>query len=119
MLDYLSHLYLPGAVTIWCAVFFGLAALWGYSQTLRGDETSRSEALRFARRGYAFFTASIVLGSLVLLICLLRRDFRIEYVYQYSGLDLQTHFQLAAFWAGQKGSFLVWLFWGALLGLPL
>ena len=45
------------------------------------------------------------------------RDFRIEYVYQYSGLDLPVHYQFAAFWAGQKGSFLIWLFWGTLLGL--
>ena len=47
------------------------------------------------------------------------RDFRIEYVYQYSGIDLAGHYQIAAFWAGQKGSFLIWLFWGTLLGLPL
>ncbi len=115
MLDSLSHLYLPGAVTIWCAVFFALASLWGYSQSLQGDRG----ALAFARRGYLFFAASIVLSTLVLFICLARRDFRIEYVYQYSGLDLPFHFQIAAFWAGQKGSFLIWLFWGVLLGLPL
>ena len=52
---------------------------------------------------------------LVLLLAL--RDFRIEYVSQYSGLDLPGHYQFAAFWAGQKGSFLIWLLWGALLGL--
>lgn len=115
MLEYLSTLYLPGALTVWCAVFFGVATLWGYTQTLRGD----ASALAFARRGYSFFTLSIVLCSLVLLFSLARRDFRIEYVSQYSGLDLPFHFQVAAFWAGQKGSFLIWLVWGALLGLPL
>jgi cytochrome c-type biogenesis protein CcmF len=111
----LSQLYLPGAITIWCAVFFALASLWGYSLVLRGDRS----ALGFARRGYLFFALSVVLCAVVLLICLARRDFRIEYVHQYSGVDLPFHFQLAAFWAGQKGSFLIWLFWGALLGLPL
>ncbi len=45
------------------------------------------------------------------------RDFRVEYVYQYSGMDLPTYYQFSAFWAGQKGSFLIWLFWGTLLGL--
>ncbi len=55
----------------------------------------------------------------MLLLCLYRRDFRIEYVYQYSGLDLPLNYQLSAFWAGQKGSFLIWLLWGVLLGLPL
>ncbi|MEM7583929.1 MAG: cytochrome c biogenesis protein CcsA [Acidobacteriota bacterium] len=115
MLDALSHLYLPGAVTIWCSVLFGVAALWGYAQSVQGDPNS----LAFARRGYLFFATSVVLSALVLGICLMRRDFRIEYVYQYSGLDLPAHFQFAAFWAGQKGSFLIWLFWGALIGLPL
>jgi len=114
-MDFLSHHYMPGAVTIWCALIFALASLWGYSQVLRGDK----RALSFARRGYAFFALSVVLCAAVLLLCLARRDFRIEYVAQYSGLDLPFHFQIAAFWAGQKGSFLIWLLWGALLGLPL
>jgi cytochrome c-type biogenesis protein CcmF len=114
-MDFLSHHYMPGAVTIWCALIFALASLWGYSQVLRGDK----QALSFARRGYAFFALSVVLCAAVLLLCLARRDFRIEYVAQYSGLDLPFHFQIAAFWAGQKGSFLIWLLWGALLGLPL
>ena len=115
-MDALDQLYLPGAVTVWCAVFFGLASLWGYAKALRGDDP---ESLRFARLGYKLFTLSLVLGSAVLMLCLARRDFRIEYVYQYSGLDLPFHYQVAAFWAGQKGSFLIWLLFGALLGLPL
>jgi len=113
--EYISTLYLPGAITMWCALVFGLVAVWGYSLVLRGDETARP----FARRAYRFYALSVVLGSLVLLLLLWNRDFRIEYVYQYSGMDLPQHFQLAAFWAGQKGSFLIWLLWGALLGLPL
>lgn len=115
MLESLSQFYLPGAVTMWCALFFALASLWGYAQALRGD----TAALHFARRGYTFFSLSILMAGIILFVCLARRDFRIEYVYQYSGLDLPFHFQVAAFWAGQKGSFLIWLVWGALIGLPL
>lgn len=115
MLDYLSQFYLPGAVTVWCAVLFGLASMMGYVRMLDGDRS----ALAFARRGYFFFTGSVVLSAVVLAISLARRDFRIEYVYQYSGMDLPIHFQVAAFWAGQKGSFLIWLLCGALLGIPL
>lgn len=114
-MESLASLYLPGAVPIWCAVVFALAALWGYTQAAGGDR----EALVFARRGYTFFALSIVLSCLVLGLALWRRDFRIEYVYQYSGMDLANHFQLAAFWAGQKGSFLIWLLWAVLLGIPL
>ncbi|HZF08930.1 MAG TPA: cytochrome c biogenesis protein CcsA [Thermoanaerobaculia bacterium] len=112
-MTYLSHLYLPGALALWSALFFALAAVWGYSLVLRGDGNS----LVFARRAYNFFALSMVLTAGVLVLLLRLRDFRIEYVYQYSGLDLPGHFQIAAFWAGQKGSFLIWLLWGTLLGL--
>ncbi len=112
----LQNLYLPGALAIWCSLFFSLVSLWGYSQVLATDD--RSTRL-FARRAYQFFTLSVVFSAAILIILLMRRDFRIEYVYQYSGNDLQWFFQFAAFWAGQKGSFLIWLVWGALLGIPL
>jgi len=114
-MESISNLYLPGGITVWCALVFALVAVWGYSLVLRGDESARP----FARRAYRLYALSVVLGSVVLLILLWNRDFRIEYVYQYSGLDLPQHYQLAAFWAGQKGSFLIWLLWASLIGLPL
>ncbi len=112
-MSYLSHLYLPGALALWCALFFALASVWGYSQVLRGDVAS----LSFARRAYNFFALSIVLTAAVLVLLLLMRDYRVEYVFQYSGADLPGHYQFAAFWAGQKGSFMIWLLWASLLGL--
>ncbi len=112
-MDHLSQLYLPGAVPVWAALVFSLAAVWGYSLVLRGDEAART----FDRRAYAFFAVAVGLAALVLAIELVRRDFRIEYVFQYSGTELPIHYQFAAFWAGQKGSFLIWLLWGTLLGL--
>jgi cytochrome c-type biogenesis protein CcmF len=113
MLNALSNFYLPGALALWCALLFSLATVWGYSLVLRGDAGS----LVFARRAYDFFALSVVLASVVLLLLLAMRDFRVEYVSQYSGLDLPGRYQLAAFWAGQKGSFMIWLLWGSLLGL--
>jgi len=115
ILNSLSQLYLPGALALWCALFFALASIWGYSLVLRGDASS----LTFARRSYNFFALSILLASLMLGLLLLMRDFRVEYVFQYSGMDLPAHYQFAAFWAGQKGSFLIWLFWGTALGLGI
>jgi|CXWL01.1.fsa_nt_gi cytochrome c-type biogenesis protein CcmF len=111
----LTSLYLPGAVALWGALLFALATVWGYTQVLRG----RDGSLAFARRSYSSFAIAVVAASLVMFFALATRDFRVEYVQQYSGLDLPLHFQLAAFWAGQKGSFMIWLLWGVLLGIPL
>ncbi|MFL6195545.1 MAG: heme lyase CcmF/NrfE family subunit [Thermoanaerobaculia bacterium] len=112
-MDYLSRLYLPGALALWSALVFSLAAMWGYALSLAGDKAS----LTFARRAYSFFALSIFLASFVLSLLLMMRDFRVEYVFQYSGMDLPGYYQFAAFWAGQKGSFMIWLFWGTMLGL--
>jgi cytochrome c-type biogenesis protein CcmF len=115
----LASLYLPGAAALWAALAFGVAALWGYTDLERAPGRTDAAALAFARRAYRMFALAIVLASLVLVLALARRDFRIDYVFQYSGAELPFRYQLAAFWAGQKGSFLIWLLWGALLGLPL
>ncbi len=112
-MDYLAHLYMPGALAMWCALVFALSTMWGYTLALNGD----SGSLTFARRAYGFFALSITLAAVMLSLLLMMRDFRIEYIYQYSGLDLPGYYQLAAFWAGQKGSFMIWLLWGTLLGL--
>jgi cytochrome c-type biogenesis protein CcmF len=114
--EYLSHLYLPGAVAIWSALFFALATMWGYARALTAGAGDGS-SLIFARRAYGFFALSILLTALVLSLLLMTRDFRVEYVFQYSGMDLPAYYQFAAFWAGQKGSFMIWLFWGTMLGL--
>lgn len=111
--DHLSRLYLPGAVALWCALAFALVASWGYASALGGADRN----LAFGRRAYHFFAWSIVLTSVVMALVLVLRDFRIEYVFQYSGLDLPINYQFAAFWAGQKGSFLIWLLWATLLGV--
>ncbi len=112
-MDYVTHLYLPGALALWCALAFALSCLWGYAMALRGDPT----AMVFARRSYGFFATAVGLAALLLVLLLAMRDFRIDYVFRYSGLDLPMHYQFASFWAGQQGSFMIWLVWGALIGL--
>src|SRR3569623_1447165 len=110
-MEYLSHVYLPGASALWSALIFALATLWGYALSLTAPVGDTS-ALTFARRSYSFFALSIFLTAFVLLSLLMARDFRVEYVFLYSGMDLPWFYLLAAFCAGQMGSFMIWLFWG-------
>jgi cytochrome c-type biogenesis protein CcmF len=52
-----------------------------------------------------FFVTCAVVALLALLI---RSDFSIEYVANYTNRDLLMFYKLAAFWGGQKGSLLLW-----------
>ncbi|HXT51469.1 MAG TPA: cytochrome c biogenesis protein CcsA, partial [Thermoanaerobaculia bacterium] len=116
-MDFLAKLYLPGVLALGGALLFALVSLAGYVQLLAREEDA--DTRRFARRSYALFVLSVLMGAAVLVVLLLRRDFRIEYVSQYSGAELPWFYRFSSFWAGQKGSFLIWLVAGSLLGLPL
>ena len=76
-----------------------------------------SPTLLLARRLYYAFTFSVLLASDLLMTRLMSHDFRLSYVSSYSGRDLPTYYLFSTFWAGQEGSFLLWLFWGSLIGL--
>ncbi|MBE6100828.1 MAG: cytochrome C biogenesis protein [Selenomonas ruminantium] len=55
-------------------------------------------------------------ASVLLLRAILGDDFGLEYVASYSSKDLHPIYKLSVFWAGQQGSFLLWLFVHALTG---
>ncbi|MBQ6297104.1 MAG: cytochrome c biogenesis protein CcsA [Selenomonadaceae bacterium] len=63
----------------------------------------------------AFITAA----SLLLWILIFENDFSVEYVAAYSSTTLPTIYKISAFWAGQQGSFLLWLLIHALIGAVL
>ena len=56
---------------------------------------------------YAVF-GFLTIGSFVLIYALVTRDFQIEYVARYTSNGLPMTYTIAAFYAGQKGSLLLW-----------
>jgi len=63
----------------------------------------------------AFITAA----SLLLWILIFENNFSVEYVAAYSSTTLPTIYKISAFWAGQQGSFLLWLMIHAIIGAVL
>src|SRR5215471_11580278 len=106
-------MFWPGVATLWAALLCGLTAIYGYFRADRGA----AEWLPFARRAYALFVGCVVATSAILMALLLRHRFDVSYVASYSSRDLPLHFLISTFWAGQEGSFLLWTFWGSLIGL--
>ena len=108
-------MFVPGAVALWGAFLALIASTIFYIRSLRGDAGARA----WARQTYALATIATVLATGVLLFLILTHDFRIHYVFSYSDLSLPTHYLVSTLWAGQEGSFLLWLLWGLVVGLPL
>ncbi len=103
----------PGVVAIWGALLFGLASAFTYLRVDRG----RRDLLPLARTTYSAFAVSVVAAAAILMTLILQHRFDVSYVNSYSGADLPLHFLISTFWAGQEGSFLLWCFWGSLIGL--
>ncbi|HAR98945.1 MAG TPA: hypothetical protein DCS11_08655 [Syntrophus sp. (in: bacteria)] len=101
---YTVHLALIAAVA---STLFYILALWK-----RRDYP----AARYAYWGSTLF---ISLSMLFLLYHLFTRDFRLSYVTAYSSRDLSPLYTLSALWAGQEGSFLLWVWCALTLGLFL
>ena len=108
-------MYYPGVVLIWLAFLLGVVSTVAFFAAARGAERWQS----IARQAYVLMTAAVVVASALLMYLLLNHDYRVFYVFSYSDNALPLHFLISTFWAGQEGSFLLWIFWGVLLGLPL
>lgn len=52
---------------------------------------------------------TVTIASLVLLAAFISQDFTFEYVASHSSVDMAVMYRMAAFWAGQEGSLLLWL----------
>ncbi len=98
-------------------VAFAAVVLSGVAYVLATREPAAADTWQRVGRGAWGVGSGGVLGAFALLVVLfLRHDYRYAYVYQHSSNDLPTYFTVSAAWAGQEGSFLLWIVMTALLG---
>ncbi len=112
--DFLKDFYV-GQILMHLLFGASLTSLVYYILAIRGNVS----ALRIAR--ILFYTLS---GGIVFALCLnmmnvMTSDFQYTYVWSYSNKDLPTWYLMAAGYAGQEGSFLLWTVWVALIGSVL
>jgi len=92
-----------------------LAALFSAFFFLVGAK-GNERFLQAGRRIYYIFFFFTFFASAYFLYLFLTHHFEVEYIYNHSSSDLPWYYLVSGFWAGQEGSFLLWLFLGSLLG---
>ena len=83
------------------SIYSGLIAFFGIRRR-NGEMVASAE--NAAQAVFGFLT----LASIALIYALVTRDFQVEYVAKYTSRGLPMTYTVAAFWAGQKGSLLLW-----------
>jgi cytochrome c-type biogenesis protein CcmF len=99
-------LVLALAVSVYTATAFALGARQG-----------RSKLIRSAGNGLLIVAGLVSVSAASLMYLLLTRNFQVRYVYQHVSTYLATPYTISAFWAGQEGSLLLWLWLLAILSI--
>lgn len=114
-MDYVGeHLWaadLGRGLTAFSFVFALLSTLAYY---LKGDGWKTLGRLAFRIHAITLFG---LIGTLFFIMA--NHYFEFDYVWKHTSLDLPSRYLFSAFWEGQEGSFLLWMFWNAVLGYIL
>ncbi len=72
--------------------------------------------LRIGRWAWAVVAAGVAVASAMLWTGLFGRHFDLAYVYQQTSTAMPWRYTFSAFWAGQEGSFLLWIIMTTVVG---
>ncbi|MCF6268315.1 MAG: cytochrome c biogenesis protein CcsA [Melioribacteraceae bacterium] len=92
-----------------------LAGLYSMVQFYRSYKIGK--VLKSARVAYHAMTILIISASAFLLYAITTHQYQYKYVFEYSNADLSNGMLMSTFFAGQEGSFLLWLLFTSLIGL--
>ncbi|MFA7229623.1 MAG: cytochrome c biogenesis protein CcsA, partial [Melioribacteraceae bacterium] len=104
-----------GNILLTLALLAGVFTVVMYYLTFRGYQNT----LKMARIGFHTTAVLVIASSALLLHAILTHQYQYKYIYNYSGNDLSTGLLMSTFYAGQEGSFLLWTFFTAVIGLIL
>jgi cytochrome c-type biogenesis protein CcmF len=108
----LGHFFVITSFVSALATFFSY-----YKATMTQDVASKDQWLLNGKIGFYIHVIS-VLGIVVTLFTIISNHyFEYHYAYAHSDKKLPVYYLISTFWNGQEGSFLLWMFWHAVLGL--
>lgn len=117
-----EHL-LPGQIGYFLSILSFVASLvatFSFAKAFYAKElVAELSWKKLARTAFVIEALTVVGSFLVLFYVIYNHLFEYKYAYTHSDKNLPFEYLLACFWEGQEGSFLLWSFWHAILGLIL
>jgi cytochrome c-type biogenesis protein CcmF len=101
--------------------FFGalVAVYANFRASKANHELEASPWQKLARHSFIVNALAVVGMFLTLYLIIYNHYFEYKYAHQHSKRSLDMQYLLSCFWEGQEGSFMLWGFWNALLGILL
>jgi len=95
-----------------------LVSAWSYWKAQRSNELDQTWVVN-ARISFYVHAFSVIAAGAVLFAIIYNHYFEYSYAYSHSDTRLPVYYLIATFWNGQEGSFWLWMFWQAVIGIVL
>lgn len=104
-----------GHVFVIVAFISSILASWAFFKGRNQDQSWSS----FGEKIFYVHALAIIGVVVMLFVIISNHYFEYHYAYSHSSKLLPVYYQISCFWEGQEGSFLLWMFWNAVLGIVL
>src|SRR5690554_6618667 len=119
-ITYVGERLLPGQIGQFFVILsFGSALLACVAYYFATKNQQDRSWLRIARASFWVNVVSVIAIGSCLFYIIYNHLFEYHYAWAHSSRSLPTHYIISSFWEGQEGSFWLWMFWQALLGVVL
>jgi cytochrome c-type biogenesis protein CcmF len=96
-----------------------LLATFAYFKSAQSTNELENDWKLTARVLFGLHLIAVIVVAASLFVIIYNHYFEYHYAFTHSSLQLPTMFMISCYWEGQEGSFLLWIFWQAILGLLL
>lgn len=122
-IQYIGEHLLPGQIgrmtIVLSFVASLLAAIAYYFAEQKKESQEATGWLKMGRAGYIIHGFSVFTTIACIFYVMYFRMYEYQYAQLHVSDDLEMKYILSAFWEGQEGSFLLWMFWHVVLGFIL
>ncbi len=116
-IQYIGEHLLPGRLGhffVLAAFVSAILSILSYRQRVLQPEDN--SWLKFARVSWGIHSFSIFAVIGILFYLMISQMYEYQYAWDHVSDDLPMKYIFSAFWEGQEGSFLLWMFWHVILG---
>ncbi len=119
-MEYINEHLLPGQIGHFCIIlgFVSsiLAAVSFFAATNAKEDILQQSWKRIGRLAFTVHGISIFIVIACVFYVMINSYYEYDYALQHVSDDLDFKYIFSAFWEGQEGSFMLWLFWHIVLG---
>jgi len=122
-MEYINEHLLPGQIGHFFIILgfvAGILAAFSFFASTNSKETALQQSWKnIGRTAFTIHGLSIFAVIASVFYVMLNSYYEYDYALQHVSDDLDFKYIFSAFWEGQEGSFMLWLFWHIILGFVL